>query len=98
MSPRTGACFGSSAFYKKSEVRIEGPSELYTRDGQEGWKFRIRFCPDHADHRHNGTACAKAQQPGTDDERGDPGEGRQHQPIPSHEARASTAQLNIALN
>jgi hypothetical protein len=43
---RTGAVFGSSAYYKKSEVRIEGPSTLYTRDGQEGRKFRIRFCPN----------------------------------------------------
>jgi hypothetical protein len=43
---RTGAVFGSSAYYKESEVRIEGPSKLYTRDWQEGRKFRIRFCPN----------------------------------------------------
>lgn len=43
---RTGAVFGSGAYYKKSAVRIEGPSKLYTRDGQEDREVRIRFCPN----------------------------------------------------
>ena len=43
---RTGALFGSGAYYEKSAVRIEGPSKLYTRDGQEDRKVRIRFCPN----------------------------------------------------
>src|SRR5262249_20614250 len=43
---RTGAVFGSSAFYKKSQVRVEGPSHLYTRDGQEGRKLQFYFCPN----------------------------------------------------
>ena len=43
---RTGAVFGSGAYYKTSAVRIEGPSKLYTRDGQEDRKVRIRFCPN----------------------------------------------------
>ena len=43
---RTGAVFGTGAYYEKSRVRIEGASKLYTRDGQEGRKFRIHFCPN----------------------------------------------------
>ena len=43
---RTGAVFGSGAYYKTSSVRIEGPSKLYTRDGQGDRKVRIRFCPN----------------------------------------------------
>ncbi len=43
---RTGAVFGSGAFYNKSQVRVEGSSKVYTRDGQEGRKVRSHFCPN----------------------------------------------------
>jgi hypothetical protein len=41
---RTGAVFGTGAYYEKSQVRVMGASKLYTRDGQDRRKFRIRFC------------------------------------------------------
>ena len=43
---RTGAIFGSGAYYGKPQVRVEGQSRLYTREGQEGRKVRYHFCPD----------------------------------------------------
>jgi hypothetical protein len=43
---RTGAVFGSGAYYKKSQVRVEGLSNLYAREGQEGRKVRFHFCPN----------------------------------------------------
>ena len=42
---RTGSVFGVGAFYKKEHVRAEGPSNIYVRDGQEGRKVRMHFCP-----------------------------------------------------
>ena len=42
---RTGSVFGVAAFYKKEHVRAEGPSNIYVRDGQEGRKVRMHFCP-----------------------------------------------------
>ena len=42
---RTGSVFGVAAFYKKEHVRAEGPSRIYIRDGQEGRKVRMHFCP-----------------------------------------------------
>ena len=42
---RTGTVFGSGAYYKKSAVRVEGWSSVYTRDGQDGRKVHNRFCP-----------------------------------------------------
>jgi hypothetical protein len=43
---RTGAPFGVSAFFEKTEVRAEGASKIYIRDGQEGRKLRLHFCPE----------------------------------------------------
>jgi len=43
---RTGAVFGTGAFYKKSNVSIEGPRRVYTRDGQAGRKVHNSFCPN----------------------------------------------------
>jgi hypothetical protein len=43
---RTGAVFGTGTYYKKPNLRIEGPSRVYTRDGQEGRKVRNNFCPN----------------------------------------------------
>jgi hypothetical protein len=37
--------FGVFAFYKKEHVRAAGPSNIYVRDGQEGRKVRMHFCP-----------------------------------------------------
>lgn len=42
---RTGSVFGVTAFFKKEHVRPEGPSNIYVRNGQEGRKVRMHFCP-----------------------------------------------------
>ena len=42
---RTGAPFGASAFFQKADVRTNGLSTTYVRDGQEGRKLRFHFCP-----------------------------------------------------
>ena len=41
----TGSVFSVSAFFKRENVRAEGPSKIYARDGQEGRKVRMHFCP-----------------------------------------------------
>jgi hypothetical protein len=43
---RTGAVIGTTAFFNKSQVRVEGPKKTYTRD-IEGVqrKVRFHFCP-----------------------------------------------------
>jgi hypothetical protein len=43
---RTGAPFGVVAFFQKEQIRTEGPSKLYVRDGQQGRKVWFHFCPD----------------------------------------------------
>lgn len=43
---RTGAPFGVTVLFPKEQVRIDGPSKAYVRDGQEGRKVRFHFCPD----------------------------------------------------
>jgi hypothetical protein len=43
---RTGAAFSVGVFFEKAQVRAEGASKVYTRDGQEGRKVRFRFCPE----------------------------------------------------
>ena len=43
---RTGSVFGVSSFFPKSEVHTQGPSKVYIREGQEGRKLRLHFCPD----------------------------------------------------
>jgi hypothetical protein len=42
---RTGAPFGLNAYFEKTQVRAEGASTAYVRDGQEGRKVRFHFCP-----------------------------------------------------
>jgi hypothetical protein len=37
--------FSVSALFKRENVRAEGPSKIYVRDGQEGRKVRMHFCP-----------------------------------------------------
>jgi hypothetical protein len=43
---RTGSVFGVSSFFQKSEVKTSGPSKVYVREGQEGRKLRLHFCPE----------------------------------------------------
>ncbi|MFL5256599.1 MAG: GFA family protein [Rhodopila sp.] len=43
---RTGAPFGVSAYFEKSQAKAEGTYKVYTRDCQEGRKVRIHFCPE----------------------------------------------------
>ncbi len=43
---RSGAAFGIGAYYPKAQVRTEGTSKVFTRDGQEGRKLRMHFCPN----------------------------------------------------
>jgi hypothetical protein len=42
---RTGSVFGVGAFFKKEHVRAKGPAKIYVRDGQEGRKVKMHFCP-----------------------------------------------------
>ena len=42
---RTGSVFSVGAFFKKEHVRAKGPSKIYVRDGQEGRKVKMHFCP-----------------------------------------------------
>jgi hypothetical protein len=42
---RTGSVFGVGAIFKRENVRAEGPSKMYVRDGQEGRKVKMHFCP-----------------------------------------------------
>jgi hypothetical protein len=43
---RTGAPFSVSVIFEKAQVRAEGASKVYIRDGQEGRKIRFHFCPE----------------------------------------------------
>ena len=42
---RTGALAGHGAAFAKTQVRIEGASTVFERDGQSGRKVRFHFCP-----------------------------------------------------
>ena len=42
---RTGSVFGVGAYFKKEHVRAAGPSKIYVRDGQQGRRLRMHFCP-----------------------------------------------------
>jgi hypothetical protein len=62
---RTGAPFGVSAYFERTQVRAEGPFKVHIRDGQEGRKLRFHFCPEcgttvywDADFRPNHIAVA----------------------------------------
>jgi hypothetical protein len=35
----------SGVYFSKSQVRIEGPEKIYTRDAQKGRKIGFHFCP-----------------------------------------------------
>ena len=43
---RTGAPAGSGAAFATTQVRIEGLSKIFERDGQAGRKVRFHFCPN----------------------------------------------------
>jgi hypothetical protein len=43
---RTGAPYGVSAYFSKAQARAEGASLIYVRNGQEGRKMRLYFCPE----------------------------------------------------
>ena len=43
---RTGSAFGVSAFFKESQVEIEGTPQVYVRTGDSGGSIRQHFCPE----------------------------------------------------
>lgn len=43
---RTGSVFLVNSFFPKSQVHTQGPNKVYIRDGQEGRKIRLHFCPE----------------------------------------------------
>ena len=43
---RTGAVFHSGAYYRKAQIRAEGPSKVYVRTGHSGGRLRFNFCPN----------------------------------------------------
>jgi hypothetical protein len=43
---RTGAVFGVSAYFRARQLTPSGASKLFVRDGQEGRKLRLHFCPE----------------------------------------------------
>lgn len=42
---RTGSVFGTGAYFDKAQVRLSGPSTMYTRLGHSGLEMRYSFCP-----------------------------------------------------
>jgi hypothetical protein len=42
---RTGSPFGLGAYFAREQVKIDGPSSVYARDGADGRKLRNHFCP-----------------------------------------------------
>jgi hypothetical protein len=42
---RSGSPFGVSTFWPKSKVTVQGDARSFTRDGQEGRKVTLYFCP-----------------------------------------------------
>jgi hypothetical protein len=43
---RTGSAFGVIAFFPVEQVRTQGRSNVFTREGQKGRKLRFHFCPN----------------------------------------------------
>ena len=43
---RTGSAFGVSVYYMKDQIKLVGPSKVFVREGQEGRKLQIWFCPE----------------------------------------------------
>ena len=42
---RTGAAMHSGAYFKKAQVRTEGPETIYTRNAEDGRTISFHFCP-----------------------------------------------------
>lgn len=70
---RTGAVMHSGVYFNKSQVRIEGPEKIYTRDATQGRTISFHFCPTcgssvywHLDLRpdHYGIAVGAFADPG----------------------------------
>ncbi|MCT7375662.1 GFA family protein [Chelativorans sp. EGI FJ00035] len=43
---RTGSTFGIAAFFRREDVRVEGPARCYTRPSDSGFPVDFHFCPD----------------------------------------------------
>jgi hypothetical protein len=43
---RTGSTYGIAAFFKRQDVRVDGPSKSYERQSDRGFPVRLHFCPD----------------------------------------------------
>jgi len=43
---RTGTAFGVSAYFPADQVRITGPSKVFSRESQAGRKVEMHFCPE----------------------------------------------------
>jgi hypothetical protein len=43
---RTGSTYGIAAFFRREDVRIDGPSKCYTRASESGFPVSFHFCPD----------------------------------------------------
>jgi hypothetical protein len=43
---RTGSIFGVGAYFRQEQVDPKGSSKVFVRDGQDGRKLRIHFCPE----------------------------------------------------
>ncbi len=43
---RTGPAFGVSTYWSKANVTLSGETRLFVRDGQEGRKLNLYFCPN----------------------------------------------------
>jgi len=62
---RTGSAFGVSTYWKKENVRLSGEAKCFVRDGQEGRKIGLYFCPNcgstvywHSPRRPDGIGIA----------------------------------------
>jgi hypothetical protein len=42
---RTGSVLHVGAYFKQEQVRVDGPSNLFVREGVSGGKLRFYFCP-----------------------------------------------------
>ncbi|MCV3240156.1 GFA family protein [Mesorhizobium sp. ZC-5] len=43
---RTGSTYGIAAFFKRQDVRVDGPSKSYERQSDRGFPVWLHFCPD----------------------------------------------------
>jgi hypothetical protein len=43
---RTGSHYGIAGFFRREDVRVEGPSKCYARPSDSGFPVSFHFCPD----------------------------------------------------